>query len=319
MFGLKKRQFMVEGEENIQLQGTVFPTKKPKAVLVVAHGMAEHHKRYFSFAEFLSENNYSVYLYDHRGHGETASEPESYGFFSEKDGWQKVVDEFKKVVDFARAENPETPLFVMGHSMGSLVVRCFINENSNEIDGAILCGTPTVPAWLAKIGRTLATIIIKKIGAKKHSPLLEGLSLGSFNTKFKPARTPYDWISSDEDQVNLYIEDSKCGFHCSSSFYRDLYSLVIESLNPKAIAKVSKSLPIFFIAGDKDPCGNMGKGVLKLYRKYKKNKIEDVNIKLYENGRHEILKEIFYREVFEDILNWLMQHSKEGSGKNYVE
>lgn len=311
----KKKEIQIIGKDKMELVATAMIVKKAKGVLVIAHGMAEHRKRYDRFASFLAEHKFSVLYYDHRGHGETAGSLGECGFFAEEEGWKVVVNDLKEVIHYVRGENPDLPIFLLGHSMGSLISRTFVVDFSDLVDGVILSGTPSLSSGMAKIAHFIAKQEEKRIGPKAKSVRMDHLSFGKYNKRFKPVRTEFDWLSSDELEVDKYISDPYCGFICSASFYENMLSGIIYSLKKENLEKIRKNLPLFLLSGDKDPVGGNGEGVLKIYKKYKKLGIEDLSVKLYENGRHEILNEIFYQEVFDDILNWLMQHLKEGTGR----
>ncbi|MEC3456436.1 alpha/beta hydrolase, partial [Bacillus thuringiensis] len=158
------------------------------------------------------------------------------------------------------------------------------------------------------IGHKVATIEMKLRGEKTKSPMLNFLSFGNFNSHFKPNRTKFDWLSSDNSQVDKYIADPLCGFICTTSFYRELFSGVLEVNKLEEFKKTPKNLPIHIFSGDRDPVGDMGKGVKEVYENYKKCGVTDVTLHLYENGRHEMFHEVNKDEVFQDLISWLDKH-----------
>ncbi|SNY05454.1 Lysophospholipase, alpha-beta hydrolase superfamily [Orenia metallireducens] len=283
--------------------------QKLKGVVQLAHGMAEHSGRYEEFAEFLTNSGYVVYANDHRGHGRTAADLDKLGYFADKEGWSLVVKDIYQLTKMIKSKYPESPLFLLGHSMGSLLARTYIMEYGQQIDGVILSATSGRQGLLGEIGIIIARLEAKLRGKRAKSYLLDKLSFASYNKAFKPNRTDFDWLSRDQREVDKYIQDDFCGVVSTTSFYIDLLTglKLVNSL--ENIQKVPKLLPIYIISGTKDPVGADGKGVLEVYHDYKKAGLEDLSYKLYEGSRHELLKEINREEVFKDILTWLKRYS----------
>ncbi len=284
-------------------------TKYARGVLYIAHGMAEHSKRYERFAEFLTNAGFIVYANDHRGHGKTQELYGQMGYFSDKNGWGKVVDDMAFLIDIIKNENKELPVFMLGHSMGSLLARTFITYYSEKIDGLMISGTAFDAGMLGSIGLLIAKIQ-KFFAKKKPSKLMDKLSFGSFNNKFKPNRTDFDWLSRDNNEVDKYINDKWCGQVFTSSFYVDLLKGTKYIHKKNNLDSIRKDLPIAIFSGADDPVGNFGKGIKLVEKLYKDIGIADVSCKLYEGARHEILNETNRTQVFSDMLDWLQKHSK---------
>lgn len=280
-----------------------------KGVVQIAHGASEHGKRYESFAEILTCNGFIVYANDHRGHGLTAENEDELGHFGDEDGWKLVVQDMHELTEIIKEENKELPIFLFGHSMGSFLSRNYIFLYGNELNGVILSGTGHNPAPLVRFRHMMALREMKKIGNKSRSYKINKLTFGSYNNKFKPFRTESDWLTRDEKEVDKYIEDKMCGQVFTALCYRDLFIGVKEISNMNNIRKTPQELPIFIISGDMDPVGNNGKGVQKVYRMYKKAGIKDLSIKLYKEGRHEILNEVNKEEVYKDIIDWIKKYA----------
>ena len=281
------------------------PEQAAKAIVIIAHGMAEHAQRYDNFAGFLNKSAYVVYALDQRGHGKTAGSVENLGFFAENDGWQKVTDDLGKLVDLSKSENNNLPVFLLGHSMGTFVVRTYISQQSENISGAILSGTTGSAGLLGKVGIALTGLIMLFKKKNSLSPLMNKLSFGDFNKPFKPNRTEFDWLSRDDEQVDKYINDPYCGTVFSVGFYNDMMK-GLELVNKTETAnKVRKDLPLYLFAGDKDPVSKNGKQVNDVFEMYKNTGISDISIKLYENARHETLNETNNKDVYNDVLAWL--------------
>ncbi len=285
---------------------------KPKAVVQLAHGMAEHIGRYSQFATFLNNHGYIVFGNDHRGAGKTAGILEHVGFLAESDGFQLVVNDLKQLTEIIREKHPGLPVFLFGHSMGSLLVRDYITESGAAINGAILSGTPGDPGMMGHVGEFLARMQCSIQGKRTPSRFLNNLTFGAFNSKFKPNRTEFDWLSRDQGEVDKYIEDPYCGNVYSSGFFLDLFQGTIKIFKPANQKKTQDNLPLYIFSGDLDPVGG-AKSVPKVYQSYLKSGLHDVTLKLYPGGRHEMLNEINREEVFADVLSWLDAHLDEGS------
>jgi len=281
-----------------------------KAAIQISHGASEHAKRYFEFAKTLTEEGFVVYANDHRGHGKTALNDEELGFFAEKNGWEVVVGDMHELTDIIKKENGDIPIFLLGHSMGSFLARSYIIKYGKDINGVILSGTGYNNSFEIKLGLLISNREINKRGLKTKSVKLQKLTFGSLNNKIKSPRTDYDWLNRDEREVDKYIKDKLCGGAFATSSYRDLFDGIGEICNFKNISKVPKTLPIYLFSGDKDPVGRNGKGVLKVYNLFKKAGVGDVEMKLYKDGRHEMLNELNKYEVYKDIINWINKHLK---------
>lgn len=285
-------------DENIELLG----------VLQISHGMTEHGKRYQHFAKFLNNNGFAVYASDHRGHGKTAGSEEKLGHFSDNDGWNKVVNDLKQVSKHIKEKHPDLPFYILGHSMGSFLVRDYLIKPPFKLNGVILSGTAGDPGILGQIGLMLTkfTLLFKK--KNKASKMMNQLSFGSYNKSFKPNRTKFDWLSRDNEQVDKYIEDPLCGFICSIKFFEDLLTGLLKVNQKETFNKIAEDLPIYLISGGKDPVGNNGRGVNQVYSNFKKAGVKNITMKLYSEGRHEMLNEINKEEVYSNILTWMSKN-----------
>lgn len=293
--------------EEVTLYGDIFePLEEAKGIIELIHGMAEHRKRYEDFAAFLAENGYITVIYDQRGHGETCGAVENQGYMSDVDNFDAMVQDAHLVNEEIKKMYPDKKFILMGHSMGSFITQRYIELYPESIDAAILSGTNYTKSLLYKLGAIIAKGEVKKHGRKYISKKLISLSFGSYNKAFKPNRTEYDWLSVNEANVDKYIADPYCGADFSASYFMDL--IINFNTIAKEYNKTPKDLPIYMFSGSKDPVGNNGKGVKKLYNQYQKLHIADVSMKLYENKRHEMLNEDNKEEVYNDVLNWINKH-----------
>ncbi|WP_042461556.1 alpha/beta hydrolase [Neobacillus dielmonensis] len=281
----------------------------PKAIVQIAHGMAEHIARYDTFARNLVTENVFVYGNDHRGHGETGKKANSIGYFADEQGFEKVVEDMRNLTTIIEKEYPDIPIYLFGHSMGSFLSRRYIQRFGGLLSGTILCGTSGNPGIMGKIGKVIAARESKKKGSKTPSPFLNNLTFGSYNKAFQPNRTEFDWLTRDEKEVDQYIADPLCGGIFTAGFFYDLLDGLLTTNMPQNIGVIPTNLPIFLISGDQDPVGGKkGKGVIQTMQQFKNAGLQDVSIKLYPEARHELLNEINKNEVQNDIIEWINAH-----------
>lgn len=297
--------FTFNGKEGQILSAAKYTVENPKAVFQIVHGIAEHKERYQPFCAFLQKNGYSVYIHDHRGHG--GSVGKAVGYTAEKNGWQLMVDEIRILTDIIRKENPNLPLFLFGHSMGSFLVRTYAIQNSDYLDGLIVCATGGPLPLLSFVGHNLAKLQKAFLGGLKTGHLINKLSLGGY----EKAYGGLGWLTRDPAVVEEYSRDELCGFVPTLALFENLLYGTRFTNKKKNIAKMRKDLPVLFIAGDGDPVGNFGKGVTKVYKMFAEAGIKDLEYKLYPEARHELLNETNKDEIFNDILNWLNSRTKE--------
>lgn len=279
---------------------------KPLGTVLVLHGMAEHHGRYLGFIEFLNECGYDVFTYDHRGHG-LDCKFEELGYIADSDGYRLLINDVIGVLDYIKSVKRTDKLFLFGHSMGSLISRCVIQEY-DSIDGVILCGTAHMPMIKSRMGMLVAAMVKLFKGAKHRSVLLNNCTVGYKDFARISDRTSFDWLTRDNTIVGNYINDPYCGFLCTASFYSDLIHLTYTADIQERIAHTRKDLPVLFISGSLDPVGSYGQGVLGIYGIFQKLGFSDVDCTLYEECRHELLNELNYEAIMQDILGWLNKH-----------
>jgi alpha-beta hydrolase superfamily lysophospholipase len=282
------------------------PSGAPKAVLLVVHGMAEHSARYERLAAAMTSSGWAVYAPDHRGHGKTAVAGEL-GWLAERDGFSRVRDDLHEIANVAVAENGAVPLFLLGHSIGSILAEIYIAAYGQGLSGCVLSGVVApMPPLLSAVGALIASAGAAFKGQKAPAKLLDSMGFSANNKDFEPARSHFDWLSRDTAEVDKYLADPLCGFACSFGFYRDLLS-GMRSLYGKAtpFAGVPKALPIYILAGAEDPVGGAHGFVPLLAGKFKAAGLENVETRLYPGARHEILNETNKDEVLNDIKEWL--------------
>jgi alpha-beta hydrolase superfamily lysophospholipase len=281
------------------------PDTSPRAAVQIAHGLAEHGGRYARLAEALTDAGHAVYAGDHRGHGLTAPSPEDLGFFAERDGWGRCVADLWQLNRRIAAELPGLPIVLIGHSMGSFMAQQFMSEHGAALAGVVLSGSAGgLPAG-AGIARALGRFERLRLGARGSSKLLGRLTFGAFNKQFEPARTPFDWLSRDEAEVDKYASDPLCAFPLSVQLTIDVLDAICEVTSPVRQSRIPKHLPIHVIAGMRDPVGRNTMSVVKLLDAYRSAGLEHITHRFYPEARHELFNELNRTEVTDDILAWL--------------
>lgn len=283
------------------------PDSEPKAVVQIAHGIAEHIDRYRPFMSFLAENGYVAVGNDHLGHGKTISKPDEQGFFAETDGWDHVVADMDRLHDLMKKEYPSLPYVFFGHSMGSFLTRTYLIKHPDKYDAAIISGTGHQARAMVLGGHAAASFFVKKEGARTVGTKLNDIAFGSYNKGYENPRTIYDWLSRDPAVPDAYAADPLCGFVATNGLFRDMMGGIKFITNQANINTMNKEKPIYFMSGDADPVGENGKGVNKAYKAFCKAGLHDVTIRLYPGGRHEMLNETNKEQVYQDILNWLKE------------
>ena len=281
------------------------PDEGIKGVFQVIHGMAEHGERYEDMGRFFCEKGFAFVVDDHVGHGKSVNSDDDLGYFGEKNGWNAFVEDERAVTELMKGEFPDTPIIIFGHSMGSFIGREYIRRYGNDpaIKGAIICGTsgknPAAPIAIAMAGA-----IAKIKGSKYKSKFIDKLAFSAYNDKIENPRTPFDWLSTDEEQVDKYVADDYCGFLFTAAGYRDLFT-ILNTVSGKAWYNgINKDLPILLTAGQNDPVGSYSKGVHEVFNGLKAAGVKDVVIKIYPGMRHEIHNEKDNRKVYEELAAW---------------
>lgn len=285
------------------------PKKEVYAAVVVVHGMEEHSLRYRDFARFLADHGVFVFTYDLPGHGGAARSGDELGWFGEKGGWELLLDSVKQAVSAVRDEVGNMPLWLFGHSMGSMLARCYIQENDTLIDGLILSGPPSYNP-LAPGALALTAALARVKGSKGHSQLLDKSVTGTFNNAIDHPRTQFDWLSNNEDNVDAYMADPLCGNPFTIQGYHDLLTGMVMMQSVKSYRCSYPALPVLVMAGEEDPCIGGPEGFNDSVQVLQKAGYENVHTKLFEGMRHEILNETGHMAVYETVLNTILGQGK---------
>ncbi|MBQ7873547.1 MAG: lysophospholipase [Oscillospiraceae bacterium] len=281
------------------------PEGRPKAVLEIAHGVAEYIRRYDAFARYLAENGILVVGEDHIGHGQSVMEGMPYIYFGRENGWDNVVSDLHKIRTMYGEKYPDVPYFLMGHSMGSFLARTYLIKYPGDVDGTIIMGTGQQSGALVAGGKLIGNIIGKLNGFDKPHGLVTALAFGSYNNGIEKPRTAYDWLSVNEENVDKYVADPLCGEPATVGLFLDMLGGIGFIRKQENVNKMDKTKPVLFISGDKDPVGENGKGVKAAHATFEKAGVKDLTLKLYPGLRHEILNEDCRQEVYKYILDWI--------------
>lgn len=281
------------------------PEGSVKAILQICHGMVEYIDRYDGFAKYLSDRGFYVVGHDHLGHGYSVQSEDYLGFFHETDGNKYVIADIHRLRKITQQKYPEVPYFMMGHSMGSFLLRQYLTMRAEGLAGAIIMGTGYMPYGLLAAGQTLCRTIAAAKGWNYRSELVNHLGMGGYNKQFEPSDSTKDWITSDEKMRKAYESDPLCSFTFTVNGYYQMFEGMKALTRKDAMEKIPKELPVFFVAGAEDPVGANGEGVTKVFHKYEEKGLQDVQMKLYPGDRHEILNETDRMEVYEDLYQWL--------------
>jgi len=284
------------------------PAGKPRAVVQLIHGIAEHIARYDQFACFLKEQGYLVVADDHMGHGASIGPGGIQGYFY--GGWLSAVADEKSLHDRIAAQNPGVPYYILGHSMGSFLLRTYLYTYPDALDAAIISGTGWTAPAMVRTGLLVCRAEARRVGETGVSPILNKMMFSGYNKAFQPQRTAFDWLTSVDEVVDAYIADPLCGFDSTVGLTRDLLTGIQMNENRENLARMDKNLPVLFVSGAKDPVGGSSKGVLQTIDAFKRSGMKNVTIKIYPDGRHEMLNERNRGEVYGDILTWLQQREK---------
>ena len=280
------------------------PEGEARGVLQVIHGMAEHSARYARLAKGLTDRGFAVYAHDLPGHGGNA---EVRGHFADRRGWRVAVTSIRDVQRVVQREQPGKPVFMLGHSMGSFLLQHYVADSGSTLAGAIFSATSGELGALRNVGLALLRVEAAVYGRRHPSAVGEALSFKSFNRRFQPARTKFDWLSRDGAEVDKYLNDPLCGYRCSSGLWIDLLEAGGKLTVPVRLRRIPKTLPVLLIAGSEDPVSGGHKGPRALERKYLAVGLRDVTVKVYPGARHELFNETCRDEVTADLTAWLEQ------------
>ena len=275
------------------------------AVVHLAHGMGEHARRYDWLAGQLNAAGYAVFANDHRGHGRSTNP----GYLG-ADGWNRVLADAYELNQYIKSTCRRTPVVLLGHSMGAMLAQQYITRYGGSIDALVLSGSPGFKhPLLSLVPGILARFEAWRLGPGKTSALMQWLLFGQSNKPFDgPGATGFEWLSRDAETVRQYVSDDLCGFVLSADSLNDLFHGANLARNPHCIAGIPRSLPMYILSGAADPLHGQQKDLNRMIQAYRVHGMQQLDYKLYPDGRHEMFNEINKSEVLADLLVWLQTH-----------
>lgn len=281
------------------------PERKPEAVLQIVHGVTEHMLYYEEMAQYFTDRGFVVVGNDHIGHGRSIADGARSMYFGPEGSWFWVERDAYACQKMMKEKYPDLPYTMLGLSLGSFVVRSILIRHPQELDGAILAGTGQTAAWMLRMTRNLARLEGRRKGEDKTTPLIKSLTFGTYNRKFSPCHTDYDWICASKEGLDTYIKDDLRGEAMSCGLFREMLTGMLFTGDLKDQKKMDENTPILLLSGEDDPVGEMGKGVKRTYESMVKAGVKDVSMKLYPGLRHDIFLEDNRQDIFQDMYQWM--------------
>lgn len=305
---MKKEEFYFDSRSGVDKIHAVRYTPDDgavKCVVQIVHGMAEYMERYEEFAEFLTKQGFLVVGEDHLGHGKSVPEGGTYGYFCEQDPATVLVRDVHRLKKMTQSMYPQIPYIIIGHSMGSFILRNYLCRYGTGIDGAVILGTGMQSPLFVRVGKGVAAIQKLFCGSRHVSKLIDKISFYSYNKRIADLQTPMDWLTKDNACVERYNADPLCGFTFTVNGFATIFEMVSRFQKRHNLEKIPATLPILFAAGAEDPVGDYGAGVQRAYDSLKDVGLTRLDLKLYPGDRHELVNETDKAEVMQDILNWM--------------
>ena len=291
----------LKSAENYSLSLLVFESAAAKATVQIVHGMEEHKERYIPFAQFLSENGFNVVISDLRGHGEDAP---LLSHIADRNGEGLLVRDQQVITGYIKDRFKDLPVYLFGHSMGTIISRVLLQKDSGEYKKVVLTGYVN-PNPLSGVAVTLGNTVRALKKPQGHSALLTNLALGPYSKAVKDAKTGLEWLSYNEENVKKYIEDPLCGVEFTNGSYCALFHLLNRMGKTECYKNVNAELPFLLAGGVDDPCTGGEKGRADSKALLEKAGFKNISVITYPMMRHEILNEDDKEKVYSDILEFL--------------
>lgn len=300
------QSFYLDTEDNHQIFVRQWNTPQSvKGWIHILHGMVEHCGRYAHLAEFFNQCGYNVVSHDHRGHGFSVADKGDLGHYADKQGWEKLSRDVHRVQQHIDEQSQQGKRILLGHSMGSYIAQQYAMLKGDKLDALVLSGSTSQPQMLLSLLKFVIGLESTRQGPRGKSWLVDKLVFGQFNQKFKPAKTDFDWLSRDPEQVARYVNDELCGYQCTNETWSQMISGLKYISNVNHLQQMQTDLPVLIIGGDKDPVSDQGQGLKRLYGLYQQAGFSDVCLTLYPEGRHELFNETNKQRVMHDLISWL--------------
>lgn len=274
----------------------------PRGILIISHGLAEHSRRYASFACGMAEHGFQVYAFDHRGHGETTATDAPIGRFALREGENLVISDLIAMRDLAARAHPGLPVVLFGHSMGGLIALNAAINHPRSFDALAIWNSNFHPGAAGRAAQVILLAERALKGSDVPSGLLPKLTFEAWGKSISGHRTLFDWLSHDPAAVDAYVGDPLCGFDASVSLWLDLFRLTFRG--PKMIDRLDRKLPIHLVGGEDDPATNGGQEIAWLGRHFEKSGFSDVSVKIWPKTRHETLNDTVRRKAVAEFAAW---------------
>lgn len=297
---MSKVELTLKSVDGYELSLAVFEAKNPKAVIQFIHGMEEYKERYDAFAEYLCSKGYTCVTSDLRGHGKSAP---LLSHISNKKGDKLIIADQKEIRKYIKRTYKDLPLYLFGHSMGTIISRVLMQTDGTKYAKVALSGYVN-PNPIAGVGKALTKCVKLFKGSKGHSKLINGLAVGAFNKTIENPRTPLDWLSYNEENVDKYIADPLCGVEFTLGSFDALMCLLSKMGKARKYKSIKEDTPILLIAGKDDPCTGFDKGRASSKALLEKVGYKNVEAVTLDNMRHEILNEKENQKVYEELLKF---------------
>jgi len=305
---MKREEFYFDsrnGEDKIRAVRYTPENATVRCVVQIVHGMAEHVDRYEAFAEALTEQGFLVTAQDHLGHGKSVAEGGTYGYFCEQDPATVLVRDVHRLKKITQSLYPGVPYIIIGHSMGSYILRSYICRYGSGINGAIMMGTGMSSKALVKFAKLLAGVQKLFCGSHHVAKGMHKMLFRNYNCRIANPRSEVDWLTQDEACVDKYLADPLCGFTFTVNGFATIFELMDRIGNKKNLNKIPKELPIYILYGGNDPVGEYGSGVQIVYRHLHQAGLTNLQMKIFRTDRHELINEPDRQMIIEDICNWI--------------
>ena len=294
------------------------PEGQIRGILQIIHGMVEHIGRYDEFACFMAQNGYLVTGHDQLGHGDSLTAESERGYFAKEQGGRILIEDIHTLRRMTEKAYPDADYFMLGHSMGSFLLRRYLTVYGQGLAGAVIMGTGSQPKAALTLGRGVCRLLAGIFHWHHRSRLITALAFGKNYRKFAGLKDGTTWLSKNAENIKAYKESPKCGFTFTLNGYDVLFETIQYIQDEENLKKTPKQVPLFLVSGQDDPVGDFGKGVRQVWEMYKKAGVADIKVKLYQNDRHEILNELDRDQVYRDLLCWIEKHGAFARGKEHV-
>ncbi|MBX3596826.1 MAG: alpha/beta hydrolase [Rhizobiaceae bacterium] len=277
---------------------------KPRGVVHINHGLAEHAARYSRFADFLARCGYTTYAHDHRGHGSTTAPDAPLGVFAWKDGRSKVLADIAAMHDLIKREHPTQPLILFGHSLGAIIVLNFLQRHSSHLKGAAIFNANVSAGASPRFAQLLLGWERFRLGSDTPSRFMPRLTFRAWGKSINDAQSNFDWLSRDRNEVDKYIADPFCGWDASISLWRDLVGFIISGARNRNYTQTDRGIALYLVGGEKDPATNGGKSVESIAQRFSAMGFSNLVSRIYPNARHESLNDLNRDEIMADFVEW---------------